>query len=183
MKKLIAKIISIPLKWIFAFRYHDKVKFGKRIYLNHRFKFSGPGKLIIGNDVNLWAHKEWNEFLTFDKKAVIKIGENTRLNGVAIQSRDSVIIGKNCIIGSAMLIDNDFHSIDYRHRNDPKFIESKPIIVGDDVWVGGQATILKGVQIGDRSVIGFKSLVTKNIPSDVVAAGNPAIVVKELQYE
>ena len=183
MKKIIARIISIPLKWFFTLRNHGRVKFGKRIYINYRFKFRGPGKLIIGNDVNLWAHKEWNEFLTFDKKAVIKIGDKTRLNGVAIQARSSVSIGKNCIIGSAMLIDNDFHSIDYRHRNDPEFIESKPIMVGDDVWVGGQSTVLKGVHIGNRSVIGFKALVTKNIPNDVVAAGNPAIVVKELKYE
>lgn len=183
MKKLIARIISIPLKLIFSLRYHGKVKFGKKIYINHRFKFRGPGKLIIGNGVNLWAHKEWNEFITFDKKAIIKIGDDCRLNGIAIQSRNAVTIGKNCIIGSAMLIDNDFHSIDYRHRNDPAFVESKPIVIGNDVWIGGQVAILKGVHIGDRSVIGFKALVTKNIPSDVVAAGNPAVVVKELQYD
>lgn len=161
-------------------RYFGKVKFGKKIYINHRFKFHGPGKLIIGNNVNLWAHKEWNEFFTFDKNAVIKIGDGCRLNGVTIQSKKSVTIGKNCLIGSAMLIDTDFHSVNYKHRNDPDFVESKRIIIGDGVWIAGQAVVLKGVQIGDRSVIGFRSLVTKSIPDDVVAAGNPAIVVKNL---
>jgi maltose O-acetyltransferase len=182
MKKLVAKIVSIPLKWIFKIRYFGKVKFGKRIYINHRFKFQGKGKLFIGNDVNLWAHEEWNRFQTFDKNAVIKIGDGCRLNGATIQSKKSVVVGKNCLIGSAMIIDTDFHSTDYRHRNDPKFIESKSIVIGDDVWVAGQSAILKGVHIGDRSVIGFKSLVTKDIPKDVVAAGNPATVVKNLKY-
>ena len=182
MKKLIARIISIPLKWIFSLRYHGKVKFGKKIYVNHRFKFRGPGKLIIGNNVNLWAHKEWNEFLTFDKNAVIKIGDDCRINGVTIQSKKSVTIGKNCLIGSAILIDTDFHSIHHEHRNDPEFVESRSIVIGDDVWIAGQSGILKGVHIGDRSVIGFRALVTKDIPAYVVAAGNPAVIVKELKH-
>lgn len=183
MKKTIARIISIFLIPLFKIRYLGKVKFGKRIFINHKFKFSGKGHLFIGDDVNLWAHEEWNRFQTFDKSAVIKIADGCRINGATIQSKKSVAIGKNCLIGSAMIIDTDFHSTNHNHRNDPKFIESKPITIGDDVWIAGQSAILKGVHVGDRSVIGFKSLVTKNIQSDVVAAGNPAVVVKELKYD
>jgi maltose O-acetyltransferase len=156
------------------------VKFGKRVYVNHRFKFRGPGKLIIGNDVNLWAHKEWNEFQTFDKDAVIKTGDGCRINGATIQCKTSVTIGKNCIIGSAMIMDTDFHSTDHNHRNDLEFIKSKPILIGDDVWIGGQSAILKGVSIGNKSVVGFRALVTKDVPELVVVGGNPAVIIKNL---
>lgn len=180
MTKTIAKIVSFLLKRLFSLRYHGMVKFGKRIYVNHRFKFFGKGKLIIGNDVNLWAHKEPNEFHTFSGKALIKIGDGCRLNGVTIQSKEAVSIGRNCLIGSAMIMDTDFHSTDFRHRSDPEFVKSKPVTIGNDVWIGGQAAILKGVSVGDKSVIGFRALVTKTVPESVVVGGNPAVVIKNL---
>jgi maltose O-acetyltransferase len=181
MKKVVARIISVFLKSYFQLRYFGRVKFGKNIFVNHRFRFRGKGKLIIGDNCNLWAHKECNEFLTFDKNAVIRIGEGCRINGATIQSKKSVTIGKNCLVGSAMLIDTDFHSTDYRHRNDAEFVKSKPIVVGDDVWIGGQAAVLKGVTIGDKSVVGFRAVVTKDVPEKVVVAGNPAVVVKNIE--
>jgi len=180
MKIFIARIISIPLKFYFRLRYFGRVKFGKNIFVNHRFRFSGNGRLEIGDNVNLWAHQEWNKFQTFDKGAVIRIAEGCRINGVTIQSKKYVTIGKNCLIGSAMLIDTDFHSIDYHHRNDAEFVNSKPIVVGDDVWIAGQSAVLKGVTIGNKSVIGFRAVVTKDVPEKVVVAGNPAVVVKNI---
>ena len=180
MKKLFARIISALFRRLYQLRHFGKVKFGKRVYINHRFKFSGEGHLIIGNDVNLWAHKEYNEFHTFDKDAIIKIGDSCRLNGVTIQCKKSVTIGKNCLIGSAMIMDTDFHSTDHCHRNDLEFIKSKPIVVGDDVWIGGQSAILKGVNIGSKSVVGFRALVTKDVPESVVVGGNPAVIIKNL---
>jgi maltose O-acetyltransferase len=181
MKKIIARIISVPLKFYFQLRYFGKVKFGKNVFVNHRFSFSGKGRLVIGDGCNLWAHQEYNQFQTFAQDAVIRIGEGCRLNGTTIQSKKSVTIGKNCLIGSAMLIDTDFHSIDYRHRNDAEFVNSKPIVVGDDVWIAGQAAVLKGVTIGDKSVVGFRAVVTKDVPEKVVVAGNPAVVVKNVE--
>ena len=60
---------------------------------------------------------------------------------------------------------------------------AKPILIGDDVWVGGSAVICPGVTIGDRSVIGAGSVVTKNIPPDAFAAGNPCRVIRSLKEE
>jgi maltose O-acetyltransferase len=57
---------------------------------------------------------------------------------------------------------------------------AKPIIIGEDVWIGGSAVICPGVHIGDRSVIGAGSVVTKDIPADVFAAGNPCRVIRTL---
>ena len=93
-------------------------------------------------------------------------------------------IGGNCLI-----IDTDSHQIDFLARRGEKkpqkdnlytTIQSAPIIIEDDVWIGANTIILKGVTIGARSVIGAGSVVTKNIPSDCIAAGNPCKVIKEI---
>lgn len=61
--------------------------------------------------------------------------------------------------------------------------DARPITIGEDVWVGGSAVICPGVSIGDRSVIGAGSVVTKDIPADVFAAGNPCRVIRSLKQE
>ncbi|MEK7672401.1 MAG: acyltransferase [Patescibacteria group bacterium] len=180
MKLLIAKILSSVLRAYFKLRFGGRISWGRDVILNHRFKFKGPGKLIIGDEVNMWAHKEANEFLTFSNEAVIKIGKRTRLNGVTVQCRQSVTIGEECLIGSAIIMDNDFHSVYFEKRKDPKAIKSAPVVIGDCVWLAGQCAILKGVNIGTESVVGFRAVVTKDIPAKKVAAGNPAVIVKDI---
>jgi len=157
------------------------VRFGRGVVVNWRFKFRGKGKLVIEDGCNLWAHEEWNRFFTYDKSARIFVGKRTRLNGVTVQCRDEVRIGERCLVGSAMLIDNDFHSVDWRTRNDPAYVKVAKIVVGDDVWIGGQAVILKGVEVGDKAVVGFRSVVTKSVPSQFLIAGNPAQALRKLQ--
>jgi maltose O-acetyltransferase len=71
------------------------------------------------------------------------------------------------------------HPIDFRERA-TGLEYAKPIIIGDDVWIGGSVVICPGVKIGDRTVIGAGSVVTKDIPSDVFAAGNPCRVIRQL---
>ena len=60
---------------------------------------------------------------------------------------------------------------------------AKPIVIGEDVWVGGSVVVCPGVTIGDRTVIGAGSVVTKDIPPDVFAAGNPCRVIRSLTDE
>lgn len=180
MKILIAKSISWFLRVFLKIRYGKKISFGRNVILNHKFKFSGPGRLIIEDNVNLWSHKEPNEFHTYSKNAEIKIGKRSRLNGAQIQCREKIEIGQDCLIGSAIIMDNDFHSIYYDKRNDPNFIKSNPVIIKNRVWIGGQAAILKGVTIGEESVVAFRALVTKNVEAKKVVAGNPGVVVKDI---
>ncbi len=180
MKKTLALTISFFLKLFYKLRYGQKVSFGKGIIINHKFKFSGKGRLLIGNNCNLWAHHEPNTFQTFSQNAVISIGENNRLNGTTIQCKTAITIGNDCLIGSCMLIDQDFHSIHATKRNNPEFIKSAPITIGNKVWLAGQSAILKGVTVGDEAVVAFRAVVTKNVPPKTVAAGNPAQVVKEI---
>jgi len=90
-----------------------------------------------------------------------------------------VTIGDNVLFGPAVQIYTATHPISAAERR--KWLESaRPIAIGSDVWVGGGAVICPGVTIGDRSVIGAGSVVTRDIPADVFAAGNPARVIRRL---
>lgn len=117
-------------------------------------------KLSIGNDVKLsspvlWAHKN------------IKIGNH-------------VSIGANTIV-----MDSDAHALGYINRrnidSDMKSKIDKDIVIGDDILIGVNCIILKGVHIGDRSIVGAGSVVTKDVPSDTIVAGNPAKVIKNMR--
>lgn len=108
----------------------------------------------------------------------IKIGENfyanhnlTILDGNKVTFGDNVFVGPNCGFYTAG------HPLDFPTRN--QGLEyAKPIEVGDNVWFGGNVVVLPGVKIGSNSVIGAGSVVTKDIPSNVVAVGNPCKVLK-----
>ena len=111
------------------------------------------------------------------------IGNNVGISGSTICARQSVTIGNNVLIGSGCLItDSDAHPIDWLDRRKGNYGNTRcsPIIIGDDVFIGARSIILKGVTIGDRSVIGAGSVVTRDVPSDCIVAGNPAIVIKVL---
>jgi len=91
----------------------------------------------------------------------------------------TVTIGDNVLFGPAVQVYTATHPLSAVERR--KWLEAaKPITIGSDVWVGGGAIICPGVTIGDRSVIGAGSVVTKDIPPDVIAAGNPCKVIRSL---
>ena len=178
MKKKLALLLSKIFIAYYKVRYRSKIHFGKNVIINHRFNLNGAGKLFISDNVNLWAHAEPNNFNFYDKNAKIKIGANSRLNGLTCHCSESIEIGNNCLIGSSIIMDTDFHTFE-----DPEHIlygnpKAKQIKIGDHVWLCGQSVILKGCQIGNKSVVGFRAVVTKSFPEDVVIAGNPAKVVK-----
>lgn len=91
-----------------------------------------------------------------------------------------VSIGNNVLFGPNVQIYTATHPMDWQERT--KWLEfAKPITIGSDIWVGGSTIICPGVNIGDRSVIGAGSVITKDIPPDVFAAGNPCRVIKNLK--
>lgn len=107
----------------------------------------------------------------------IRIGADSFINGgVEIQSQVSVTIGKNCLIGDDVVIqDTSFHEVD--EGGSPKIA---PISIGDNVWIARRAIILPGVTIGDHAVVGAGSIVTKDVPAKTVVAGNPARFVRDI---
>ena len=181
LKRNIAFLVSLFWKTFFKLRYGQQVHFEKQVILNHKFKFKGPGQLLIKEGANLWAHEEWNRFFTYSSDAVIEIGEGTRLNGATFHCKSSIKVEKNCLLGSAILMDHDFHGLKYEDRHKPEANQSRPIHLEEGVWLCGQSVVLKGVHIGKGSVLGFRGVLSSSLPENVVAAGNPARVVKSLE--
>ena len=93
-----------------------------------------------------------------------------------------VKIGSRTMFGPNVQVYTATHPINYKERA-AGLEYAKPIVIGEDVWIGGSAVICPGVTIGDRTVIGAGSVVTKDIPADVFAAGNPCRVIRALMQE
>lgn len=113
----------------------------------------------------------------------IMLGEKVFFNfNCVVLDVMKVVIGSRTLIGPNVQIYTATHPLHYKER--AAGVEfAKPVKIGEDVWIGGSAVICPGVSIGDRSVIGAGSIVTKDIPSDVFAAGNPCKVIRELEGE
>lgn len=98
--------------------------------------------------------------------------------GVRISAAKSIRIGDNCMLAANVIIsDSDWHGIYNRIR---PFRCTKPVVIENNVWLGERVIITKGVTIGENSVIGAGAIVTKDIPANSVAAGNPARVIKTI---
>ncbi len=108
------------------------------------------------------------------------IGDNTFINHNAyLMDGAQIKIGSYCFIGPNCGMYTAVHPLIAEERN--KGLEkAKPVIIGDNVWIGGDVTILPGVKIGENTVIGAKSVVTKDIPANVVAVGNPCRVLRKI---
>lgn len=110
----------------------------------------------------------------------IEVGEKFYINhNCVILDCAKVKFGNNVLIGPNCGFYTANHPIDCELRN-AGLENAKPITVGNNVWIGGGVTVLMGVTIGDNTVIGAGSVVTKDIPSNVVAAGNPCKIIKYL---
>lgn len=111
----------------------------------------------------------------------IHVGENFYANYDCIFSDSSYIrIGKNCMIGPGTHIYTVNHSLDPEERQRQKYGLAKPVKIGDDCWIGGKVIILPGVTIGNNVVVGAGSVVTKDVPDNIVVAGNPAKKIKDI---
>jgi len=134
--------------------------------------------VITGTDrqvrLTTWAHE--------DGEGAIDIGDYCLIcPGVRLDSACSITVGSNSMLAAgAYLTDADWHDIYDRSRIIGRHAA---IVLEDNVWIGDSAIVCKGVTIGENSVIGAGSVVTRNIPANVIAAGNPATVVRELDPE
>ncbi|MEA2647442.1 MAG: hypothetical protein QOE92_2525 [Chloroflexota bacterium] len=155
---------------------------GRDFVSNGRLRLGGPGRIEIGDDVNAWARAEANVLTTFSAEALIRIGDNVRLNGAGIQAATAVTVGRDCILGSCTIVDTDHHSVAVDRRRPGARPATAPVVIEDNVWVAGGAVILKGVTIGRDAVVGYGAIVTSDVPPGTVVAGNPARVVRNL-YE
>lgn len=117
--------------------------------------------------------------------AQLIIGDNTGLSQTAIVCTSQITIGNNVKVGGGTRIyDTDFHSLDYKKRQNKEedclYRKSLPINIGNDVFIGSRCIILKGVTIGDCSIIAAGSIVTKSIPPKEIWGGVPAKYIKAI---
>jgi acetyltransferase-like isoleucine patch superfamily enzyme len=154
--------------------------------LYHPLLLKGKGTIQFGKMVQIGVIASPNYFSHYtylearNEKSRIEIGDNVSINNAfsavafsKIEIRNNVLIGINCTI-----MDNDAHHLDKNKRNISP--NSEDVLIEENVFIGSNVTILKGVTIGENSVIGNGSVITNSIPKNVIAAGNPARVIKDL---
>lgn len=111
----------------------------------------------------------------------IRIGEDTFVNaGVTMLDSGGIAIGSRTKIGPGCHLLTPHHPLDHLERRRP-VEQGRPIVIGDDCWLGGNVTVCPGVRIGHRTVVAAGSVVTRDLPDDVLAAGNPATVKRKLR--
>ncbi|HMS63231.1 MAG TPA: acyltransferase [Solirubrobacteraceae bacterium] len=139
------------------------------------------GRLEIGEGTLL----EPNVWLTGGEVGRIRIGEGVFLNqGVMVAAVDLVEIGDHCMAANGCMITDGNHRFD-----DPTkpvtwqgFDSKGPTRLGDNVWLGANVVVTSGVTIGDRCVVGSNSVVTRDLPPGSIAAGSPAVVIREIAF-
>ncbi|WP_028863775.1 sugar O-acetyltransferase [Psychromonas aquimarina] len=110
----------------------------------------------------------------------ISVGRDTYINmGVTMLDNAPITIGNNVLIGPSTQFYTPTHPLDHRKRRNWEF-QCLPIIVEDDVWVGGNVAICQGVTIGARSIVAAGSVVTRDVPPDTMVGGSPAKFIKSL---
>lgn len=151
----------------------------------------GRGKLIIGKFSTITSSFISNPVGLSNKTAFyifngaeIVIGDNVGISNVLLFSMNSIKIEDDVMIGGGcQIFDTDFHSLSYEERVIKKDsnIQTKPVSIKKGAFIGVSSIILKGVTIGERSIVAAGSVVTKSIPNDEIWGGNPAKFIKSLK--
>lgn len=186
-RMIIHSIITKMLVYWWHIRVGDRLKaYGIPIFQKHP-----TGTIDIGNNIILRS-AEWsntvglNHRCTFSasRNAKITIGDDCGFSATAIAAASSITIGNRVGCGANCTItDTDHHLIDPLARAENKPANSAAIVIEDDVWLGMNVVVLKGVTIGRGTIVAANGVVTKSLPSNVIAAGVPARVIKRLSNQ
>jgi acetyltransferase-like isoleucine patch superfamily enzyme len=146
----------------------------------------GAGSTIVSDfHINTAGINHPTILATVCPGSIIRIGENTGMSGATVVSAKRIEIGNNTGLGvNVCIYDTDFHVQDPLLRRRQSTIcdaPSAPVKIGDDVWIAANVIVLKGVTIGDRSIIGASSVVVSDVPPDSVFVGNPARFVRKVK--
>lgn len=171
----LAKLIAV-LKGalVFAFKTNSAGRLGR---ISGKLTVKNKGEFVIGRNVSFQG-TPFPSSVTVGKGARLHIGDNVFFNyGLDIGCTHSITIGSNTIIGPMVnMIDSNFHPVDMEDRS-----QSKPIVLEENVWIGRGAVILPGVTIGSGSVVAAGSIVTRDVPPNVLAGGTPARVIRDIK--
>lgn len=150
-------------------RLHPRVELGPGVTIAGRLMVSGPGRVVIGEGCIFESKSaQPNRLSTLARDAVIEIGPNSYVNGIRVAARESVVIGARATLGASVIFDTDFHGTapGERHTSSP----TRPVRLGDDVWLAERAAVLKGVTVGDAAVIGYGAVVTRDVDAGAIVA-------------
>lgn len=170
------------------------VEFGEGFYCETAqvFRFlrnRRSGAVTFGKHVSCYAGCSFS----IGANGHVVVGDFTLLNGAIIMAEERIEIGSHCLISwNVGIADSDFHPLEpaqrlidahalapfFKDRPPRPKIKTAPVKLADNVWIGMNAVILKGVTIGENSVVAAGSVVTKSVPANTVVAGNPAVAVK-----
>jgi acetyltransferase-like isoleucine patch superfamily enzyme len=142
-----------------------------------RIAIGGDSLIVSNGRFNVAGVNHPTILAALTPESEIVIGRRCGLSGATLAARRSIRLGDFVALGvNVAIYDNDFHAEDFEtRRRDPSAnIATAAVSIAEGAWVGANAIVLKGVAIGERSVIGAGSVVTRSIGADVVAAGNPA---------
>jgi acetyltransferase-like isoleucine patch superfamily enzyme len=173
------------------------VHLGKDCFLERKDSFKryrslrDPG-LVLGERVQVHT---WTEF-NIEPEGEVRVGADSILVGAILMCAQSIQIGQRVVISyNVTIADSDFHPIDpdlrkqdaianapQGNRNTRPTLISRPVIIGNNVWIGIGAVILKGVCIGDGASIAAGAIVTSNIPPGSLVAGNPASISRKVDF-
>ena len=159
---------------------------GKVLWIERSPYLAGKGQIKLGERVRISGKVGFSFMQILDEQLPeMTVGEDTFIGSQCFFSvADRIEIGRHCLIAAETTIrDNDGHPIDAMRRRENPALEAnqvKAVKIGDDVWVGNRAMILKGVTIGNRAIIASCAVVTKDVAADTIVAGNPARIVREL---
>lgn len=168
------------------------VKSGTNVKAKGKIYIVNKGSIYIGSDGIINGGNKFNPIgfggcsnLITEHNGTIVIGKHFGMSNSTIYSRVGITIGDDVILGAGVKIyDTDFHSLDVHYRGTPEdkaHTNSKPVHIGNHVFIGAGSMILKGVTIGDNAIIGAGSIVTKDVPTNEVWAGNPARYIKNVK--
>jgi acetyltransferase-like isoleucine patch superfamily enzyme len=172
------------------------VEFGEGFYCEtaqifRHLRNKKSGAVVFGNHVSCYAGCSFS----IGENGQCTVGDFTLLNGALIMAEEKIEIGSHCLISwNIGIADSDFHPLEpaqrlidaqalapyFKDRPPRPKLKIAPVKIGDNVWVGMNAVILKGVTIGENSVVAAGSVVTKSVPPNTVVAGNPAVIVRQL---
>jgi acetyltransferase-like isoleucine patch superfamily enzyme len=173
------------------------VQFGEGFYCEtaqifRKLRSKDPSAVVIGKHVSCYAGCSF----AIGESGHCRIGDFTLLNGALIMAEERIEIGSYCLVSwNVGIADSDFHPLApaqrlidaqalapyFKDRPSRPKLKTAPVKISDNVWIGMNAVILKGVTIGENSVVAAGSVVTKSVEPNTVVAGNPAVVVKQFE--
>ena len=185
---MLIKFLYCSLKTRIIF-FGKNIIYGRNTIIFGKLHIYNKGIIEIGSGCSIisatWRYKNYIEpvsIYNMCKESNIKIGENVSIIGSHLRINYGLTIGNNTIIApGTKIIDHDHQFYPTKRGQEKEVYPGFPIEIGNDVWIGYNVTILKGVKVGDGAIVGAGSVVTKNVDAFTVVGGAPARFIKVIK--